>query len=95
MFVPTPTARWRSLVKAVTWRTIGSVDTFILSFFIVYLLGHQQHAATAAKIGGTIALGETVTKILIFYVHERIWDKVPWGRADTEVAPKKPDLSQI
>lgn len=81
-----PTARSRSLVKAITWRMVGSLDTFMLSFLIVYFAGHQAHAGSAAKIGGTIALVETGTKIILYFFHERIWAHVPWGRADREVA---------
>lgn len=90
---PSPTARWRSFLKAVTWRAVGSLDTFILSFLVVYVFGHQQHALAAAKVGGVIALGETATKIALFYCHDRVWAHVPWGRADVEAAPRKPDLS--
>ena len=79
MFISAPTARTRSLVKAVTWRMVGSVDTFMLSFIIARLF-HQgvTHAATMA---GSIASVETVTKIILFYGHERVWASVPWGRS--------------
>ncbi len=91
MFRPSPTARWRSFLKAVTWRVVGSLDTFVLSFVVVYVFGHQQHALAAAKVGGLIALGETVTKVILFYCHDRVWAHVPFGRADTQ--PPEPDPS--
>lgn len=84
MFLKAPTARTRSLVKAVTWRMMGSLDTFIISFFIARAF--KQHVADAAGIAGSIASVETFTKILLFYFHERIWARVPWGRADKVVA---------
>jgi uncharacterized membrane protein len=84
MFRPTPTARWRSFAKAVTWRFFGSLDTFILSFVVVFLLGHRRHPIEAAQVGGALAIGETLTKILLFYCHDRIWDRIPFGRADTQ-----------
>ena len=80
MFISAPTARSRSLVKAVTWRFVGSLDTFVLSFIIPTLFGMEM--AKSAKVAVSIALIETLTKILLFYFHERAWARVPWGRAD-------------
>ncbi len=68
-------ARWtethaRSLAKAVSWRTTGSLDTFIVAFVIT----------RNPKIAGSVALTEVFTKIMIYYFHERIWALVPWGK---------------
>jgi len=60
----------RSLAKAVTWRGTASIDTFLLGWLIT------GQAAWA----GTIASIEILTKIVIYYVHERIWERVAWGR---------------
>ena len=60
----------RSFAKAVTWRLTGTLDTFIIS----WLITGQLHLA------GGIALTEVLTKICIFWVHERIWNKINWGR---------------
>ena len=87
MFLPAPTARSRSLVKAVTWRMLGSIDTFIISFIIATLF--HSPAKHAASIAGSIAMVETVTKIFLFYFHERIWARVRWGRADIVVEGAK------
>jgi uncharacterized membrane protein len=59
----------RSLAKAVSWRTVGTIDTFIIGFFVT----------GKVSVAGTIAAIEVVTKILIYYVHERVWSAVPWG----------------
>lgn len=59
----------RSLTKAVTWRAVGTADTFLLSWLIT---GHPGHA-------GAIAALETFTKIFLFYLHERVWRLVPWA----------------
>ena len=83
MFVHAPTARSRSLVKAITWRMVGSLDTFILSFVIQQVF--RLPMGRSAQIAASIALIETVTKILLFYFHERAWARVPWGRADKVV----------
>jgi uncharacterized membrane protein len=60
----------RSFVKAVSWRTVGTVDTFIISFFVT----------GKVSLAGGIAVVEVVTKIMIYYLHERVWAVVPWGR---------------
>jgi sulfate adenylyltransferase subunit 1 (EFTu-like GTPase family) len=68
-------ARWtethaRSLAKAVSWRATGSLDTFIVAFVIT----------ANPKIAGSVAVTEVLTKILIYYFHERVWALVPWGK---------------
>jgi sulfate adenylyltransferase large subunit len=60
----------RSFVKAVSWRTTGSIDTFVVTFVI----------SGSTKLAGSVALTEVLTKILIYYGHERIWALVPWGK---------------
>ncbi len=60
----------RSVAKAVSWRTTGTLDTFAVSWLIT---------GTAALAGG-IAATEVVTKVVLFYLHERAWGLVRWGR---------------
>jgi uncharacterized membrane protein len=60
----------RSLAKAVSWRFTGSIDTFIISFIITGRL----------SLAAPIALTEMVTKIFLYYLHERAWSFVRWGR---------------
>ena len=60
----------RSLMKAVSWRTVGTVDTFIISFFVTGRI----------SLAGSIAAIEVVTKIMIYYLHERVWAVLPWGQ---------------
>ena len=70
VFRPTREAHSRSFAKAVSWRITGSVDTFVLSAIIT----------GSFTVAGTIATVEVVTKIILYYVHERAWALVPWGR---------------
>jgi uncharacterized membrane protein len=60
----------RSFMKAVSWRAVGSIDTFTISFFIT----------GKVSLAGSIAAVEVVTKIVIYYLHERAWAVVPWDR---------------
>ena len=61
----------RSIAKAASWRATGTIDTFILSFFFTGSL----------KLAGSIATTEVITKLGLFYLHERAWDRLSWGRS--------------
>jgi uncharacterized membrane protein len=56
-------AHTRSFLKAVSWRFTGSVDTFVISFIVTGKI----------SLAGTIASVEVVTKIALYYLHERAW----------------------
>ncbi len=58
-----------SLIKAVTWRTVGSLDTAMWAWI------YTGNGLTGLKIGGY----EVLTKILLYYIHERLWARVPIG----------------
>jgi uncharacterized membrane protein len=60
----------RSFAKAVSWRFVGSMDTFILSYLVT---GNAVWAVSIASL-------EAVTKIALYYLHERVWRAVRWGR---------------
>lgn len=60
----------RSIAKAMSWRTTGSIDTFLIGIVIT---GN-------AAVAGSIAATEIATKIALYYFHERLWAMVPWGR---------------
>jgi uncharacterized membrane protein len=61
---------YRSLVKAVSWRITGSIDTMIITFLITHRI----------KWALTVSGVELFTKIGLYYVHERVWENVPLGR---------------
>ena len=67
-----PNSHLRSLAKAVAWRLVGSVDTFILSLIFT---GNGKYALS-------IASAEALTKIVLYYLHERAWRRVRWGRLE-------------
>ena len=67
-----PSSRWRSLIKSLTWRLVGSLDTFILSWLVTRRL---RYAVSIASV-------EALTKIVLYFVHERVWRRVAWGRLD-------------
>ncbi|MBV9532206.1 MAG: DUF2061 domain-containing protein [Bradyrhizobium sp.] len=60
----------RSTAKAVSWRIFGSLDTFTIAALIT----------GSSKLAGGVALAEVLTKTVLYYVHERGWALLPWGR---------------
>jgi len=56
----------RSLLKALSWHTLGTVDTFVLSWIITGNINF------AAAIGGF----ELLTKSILYYAHERVWTRI-------------------
>ena len=61
---------YRSVVKAISWRTVGTIDTIIVSYFIT------GNLVMAASIGSI----EVITKMVLYYFHERAWNKLSFGR---------------
>jgi uncharacterized membrane protein len=58
----------RHLAKTITWRIVGTLDTMILGWLITGDL----------KIGLAIGGTEVVTKMFLYFLHERAWYK--WGK---------------
>lgn len=61
--------RRRSVVKSISWRTVASLDTFLLAFLITGRLSW----------GVFIAGAEVLTKMVLYYAHERVWAYIGWG----------------
>lgn len=74
----------RSLAKAISWRVIGTLDTLFLSFviltFLAPFLGMEEAShADNAKTATFIAITEVITKMILYFVHERLWERMKWG----------------
>lgn len=63
------TTQTRSLAKTLSWRFIASIDTFVLGWIVT---GNLAFA-------GSIASLEVLTKMLLYYGHERLWARIVWG----------------
>lgn len=59
----------RSVVKAISWRIVGSIDTLILGFIFTQ----------SVKISMSIASTEVLTKIFLYTMHERAWSHTRFG----------------
>jgi len=60
----------RSVAKAVSWRIIGTLDTLLISYL---LTGEVVVAASIASI-------DFITKMFLYFFHERLWNKINWGK---------------
>lgn len=59
----------RHLFKTVTWRIVGSMDTFVLGWVV-----------TGNPFSGfKISMAEVITKMVLYYFHEEVWYKVKFG----------------
>jgi len=60
----------RSIAKSVSWRIIGTLDTIFISWVVTGTL----------KVALSIGVIELVTKMVLYFFHERIWNTINWGR---------------
>lgn len=74
----------RHIAKSVTWRIIGTIDTILLSWFIT------GDAFTGLKIG----FAEVVTKMFLYYFHERAWYKINLAKNGILRVSKKRHLAK-
>jgi uncharacterized membrane protein len=56
----------KSLIKAISWRLVGTLDTMIISYVITGKLSF------AVSIGSV----EVFTKTVLYYLHERLWSHI-------------------
>lgn len=59
----------RSLMKGVSWRITGSLDTLLLCYLFT----------GSIELAAGISATEVVTKVVLYYIHERIWLRIPHG----------------
>jgi uncharacterized membrane protein len=60
----------RSIAKTISWRLVGTLDTIIISWIIT------GEITMALSIGSI----ELVSKMLLYFFHERAWNKIKWGK---------------
>ncbi|GGZ18729.1 hypothetical protein GCM10007049_08730 [Echinicola pacifica] len=56
----------KSLLKSISWRVVGTIDTMVISYLIT------GQIKTALSIGSI----EVVSKMILYYFHERAWAKI-------------------
>lgn len=60
----------RSMLKTISWRVIGSLDTFLISWLLTGMV------VVAASIGAI----EVFTKMFLYFFHERMWNSIEYGK---------------
>jgi len=60
----------RSVAKAISWRATGTLDTILISLLVTGKI----------KMALSIGFVELFTKIVLYYAHERAWNKISFGR---------------
>ena len=55
----------RHLLKTITWRVVGTIDTMLISWVVT----------GSWKAGLAIGFTEVITKMILYYLHERAWYK--------------------
>lgn len=58
------------MVKAISWRIVGTIDTIAISWLLT------GEVSTALAIGSV----ELITKMALYVGHERIWNKINFGK---------------
>lgn len=61
--------RRRHLAKALSYRLFGSAATAVIAWLFT------GDAALSAKVG----IADTIAKIGLYYIHERLWYRIKWG----------------
>lgn len=61
---------FRSALKTITWRIIGTIDTILISYFIT----------GSFKIGVAIGGIEVFSKMILYFLHERVWQRINFGK---------------
>ena len=60
----------RSVLKALSWRIIGTLDTLLVAYVLT----------GAWLLASSIASVDFVTKLILYFVHERVWNTIRWGK---------------
>jgi uncharacterized membrane protein len=60
----------KSILKAISWRMVGTMDTILISYLLT------------GKINVALSIGsvEVFSKMFLYYLHERAWNALHWGR---------------
>jgi adenylylsulfate kinase len=64
-------SRSRSLAKAVSYRVLGSLSTAAM---VLFFTGNVKMSLGAGAL-------DSVVKIVLYFLHERLWNHIPFGKA--------------
>lgn len=72
----TPT---RSLVKALSWRILGSASTFLIAF-VIFKQTTEKGIYQVLEGASIITIFDFLFKLAAYYIHERLWANIDWGK---------------
>ena len=64
----------RSLAKVISWRVVITMSNFMAGYL----------ASGDPMTGLKVAVGATIINSIIYYIHERAWNKANWGKEVVE-----------
>lgn len=67
----------RSLFKGISWRMVGTLDTIVISYLVT----------GSVRFAGTIGSIQIFTQVALYWLHERIWGRIAWGK---QKSPRRP-----
>ena len=80
--IPKERNQKRHLIKTITWRVLASTDTLIIAWFLT----------GSPKIGASLVSIEVITKMILYYLHERAWFHSKLGSKNKEAKSQKRHL---
>ncbi|MFA8449296.1 MAG: DUF2061 domain-containing protein [Bacteroidales bacterium] len=69
----------RSVLKAISWRIMASTITFFV-VFVIFRRYSDQSFAEMIQTASFITAIEFVAKLIAYYLHERMWTNIRWGK---------------
>ncbi len=78
----TSATKKRHFIKTITWRSIATLTTFLITLFVF------RDDPNATQKAGAIAIAEIFLKMLIYYIHEEVWYKINFGLEDRHSSNK-------
>ncbi len=66
----------RTIAKAISWRALATLTTMTIVFLFTRRI--------MLSLG--VGLAEIIAKIIFYYLHERVWGKISWGRSKHPLA---------
>jgi uncharacterized membrane protein len=70
---------WRSLMKAISWRILASGATFLISF-LIFKQYTDKSDNEILQTASVITSVDVVAKLILYYLHERLWTNIKWGK---------------
>ena len=69
----------RSILKAISWRIIASLTTWLI-VFVIFRRFTDQTMSEVIENASFITAIEVVAKLIFYYLHERLWTNITWGK---------------